>query len=298
VFQAAVDIIRPLAANKRINLQIVVEDHNGIVLGDANRLQQVIWNLLSNAVKFTKEGGTVEARLTRMDEDVQISVTDNGIGIEPGFLPYVFDRFRQADSTSTRRYSGLGLGLAIVRHVVELHGGSVSAASTGKGQGSTFVVRLPLASPKFLSQRTAVSDAKSGQGGGTAQFRKLKGLRVLLVEDDPDTLDMLQFILDQSGAEVISVRSASEALQVLESSHPDALVSDLAMPGQDGYELIGQVRSREPQQGGTIPAIALSAYTRIEDRTRALAAGFQMHVPKPVNPEELVDVVANLMGSR
>jgi PAS domain S-box-containing protein len=297
VFCAAIDIIRPTADAKGIALQAFIDDQGSIVRGDASRLQQVIWNLLSNAVKFTNEAGRVEARLTRFQSEVEISVTDTGIGIDPQFMPYLFERFRQADSTSTRRYGGLGLGLAIVRHVVEMHGGAVSASSAGKGLGSTFKVTFPVASAAQPQQPEGGPPPKSRTPGGRApreERHSLMGVRVLVVEDDPDTLDMLKFVLAGSGAEVITAPSTSEALETLEHWRPDALVSDLAMPDQDGYELIQQVRSRGPEKGGNIPAVALSAYSRAEDRKHALAAGFQVHVPKPVEPAQLIAVVASL----
>jgi PAS domain S-box-containing protein len=297
VFQAAVDVVRPSADTKKIGLSVTIGNPTGMVLGDANRLQQVIWNLLSNAVKFTNEGGRVDARMTRIDDQVEIVVTDTGIGIDPQFLPYIFDRFRQADSTSTRRYGGLGLGLAIVRHVVEMHGGSVSAASPGRGQGSTFKVRFPVsAAAPAVEVETPPEQPKHVEGVAEEEHQKLHGIRVLLVEDDADTLDMLRFILEQYGAEVLTAASTREGLKILDHWQPDALVSDLAMPGQDGYELIRQLRSRGAKRGGNIPAVALSAYTRSEDRQRALSAGFQTHVSKPVDPEELVNVVASLAG--
>jgi PAS domain S-box-containing protein len=302
VFQAAVDVIRPSAEAKRISLRVVIEHTGALVLGDPNRLQQVIWNLLSNAVKFTNEGGSVEARLTCTEARIEISVSDTGIGIEPHFLPYIFDRFRQADSTSTRRYGGVGLGLAIVRHVVEMHGGSVLASSPGTHQGSTFTVTFPLASaarPPRPESRSAEAEAKQPiEGTDMEKHQRLDGLRVLVVEDDPDTLDMLSFILATRGAEVITASSTAEALKGFERSQPDVLVSDLAMPDQDGYDLIKYVRSRGRERGGNIPAVALSAYTRAEDRTRALAAGFQMHVSKPVDPDKLIAVVASLTHQR
>jgi PAS domain S-box-containing protein len=301
VFQSAIEVIRPSAEAKRIELRAVIEDRGSLVLGDANRLQQAIWNLLSNAVKFTNEGGRVEGRLTRTGAQIEISINDTGMGIEPQFLPYVFDRFRQADSTSTRKYGGLGLGLAIVRHVVEMHGGSVSASSPGKGMGSTFRIRFPVASPERLrqQQQSQAREAKLKQLIEPTQSEhchKLDGARVLVVEDDLDTLDMLRFILDKCGAKVITAASTSEALEVLDQWHPHALVSDLAMPDQDGYELISKVRSREPEHGGNIPAVAVTAYARAEDRARALAAGFQMHVAKPIDPDAFIAAVANLTG--
>jgi CheY-like chemotaxis protein/anti-sigma regulatory factor (Ser/Thr protein kinase) len=281
-------------------LQVAIDDRHSTVLGDASRVQQIIWNLLSNAVKFTDAGGRVDARLERIGDRIEISITDTGIGIEPQFLPYVFDRFRQADSTSTRRYGGLGLGLAIVRHLVEVHGGTVSASSPGKGQGSTFKVTLPATSMPRLAEaksRAPKPEPKHPiEGRPAAACQKLNGVRVLLVEDDPETLDMLKFVLAQCQAEVTTATSANEALQVLESSAVNVLVSDLAMPDQDGYDLIREVRARAPERGGNIPAIALSAYTRDEDRMLALAAGFQLHLPKPVDPGDLVAALAKLTG--
>ena len=302
VFRAAIDVIRPSAEAKRIVLRVVIDDRHSVVFGDANRVQQVIWNLLSNAVKFTNEGGCVEARLSRNGGHSEITVTDTGMGIEPQFMPYLFDRFRQADSTSTRKYGGLGLGLAIVRHVVEMHGGTVSASSPGKGQGATFKVRFPIASPETLLQpekRPSKPELKQpAQPNQTDDSQHLGGVRVLVVEDDLDTLEMLRVILQDRGAEVITASSAADALQALDHSRPDALVSDLAMPEQDGYDLINRIRRRAPERGGNIPAVALTAYARAEDRVRALTAGFQMYVPKPVDPSELVAVVANLTHLR
>jgi PAS domain S-box-containing protein len=300
IFHAAVDVIRPGAEAKGIVLSEVVEAPDGVVLGDDNRLRQAIWNLLSNAVKFTNEGGRIEARLGRAEGQVEIAVKDTGIGIEPRFLPHVFDRFRQADASSTRKYGGLGIGLAIVRHIVEMHGGSVSASSPGKRQGATFKIRLPLMSAMRLSRPEEprpeapppeLKERKTSENSG-----RLEGVRVLLVEDDPDTLEMLKFIFDESGAEVIGATSVDEALKALERFRPDALVSDIAMPDRDGYDLIREIRSLEPERGGKIPAVAVTAYARAEDRARVLAAGFQMHIAKPIAPDELIAVVASLTG--
>jgi len=280
---------------------VKVDKGAGMILGDASRLQQVIWNLLSNALKFTNEGGSVTARLSRSGDQIEISVSDTGIGIDPEFLPYIFDRFRQADSTSTRRYGGLGLGLAIVRHVVEMHGGSVSGSSPGKGRGSTFTIIFPAASPEALPQvETEKPESEleePAEHRHRAECQKLDGVHVLVVDDDRDTLELLKFILNKCGATVITAASTAEALGAFERWQPDVLVSDLAMPDQDGYELIGRVRARGPDRGGCIPAVALSAYTRAEDRKRALSAGFRSHVSKPVDPEELVAIVASLAGS-
>jgi len=297
VFQAAVEVILPSADAKRIALHVVTDGRSGIVFGDANRLQQVIWNLLSNAVKFTTEGGRVEAGLSWVDGHIEITVTDTGMGIDPQFMPYIFDRFRQADSTSTRKYSGLGLGLAIVRHVVEMHGGTVDAASPGHGQGATFKVRFPAASAHLTKpeSRPLASGLKQlMQPNQIEGAQDLRGVRVLVVEDDLDTLEMLKAIFQNHGADVITASSADDALTAFEHFVPDVLVSDLAMPEQDGYELIERIRQRGAEWGGDIPAVALTAYARVEDRARALTSGFQVYLPKPVDPHELVAVVAHL----
>jgi PAS domain S-box-containing protein len=299
VFQSAIDVIRPSAQAKRIALVVEVAGRRQTVLGDAGRLQQVIWNLLSNAVKFTSEGGHIEARLDFGAEKAEITITDSGIGIEPQFLPYLFERFRQADSSSTRRYGGLGLGLAIVRNVIEMHGGNVFAASSGKGQGSTFKITLPLmAAAEAPRTKVPVFGSKAVPAAAvTAPAEKVNVLdhvRVLLVEDDPDTLDLLKVVLNNSGADVATAASAQEAIDKFDHWRPDVLVSDLAMPEQDGYELIREVRSRGPEQGGDTPAVALTAYARSEDRRRALTSGFQMHLAKPVAPTELIAALASL----
>jgi PAS domain S-box-containing protein len=300
IFHAAVDVVRPSAEAKGIALNEVVDAPDGVVFGDANRLQQALWNLLSNAVKFTKEGGRIEARLWRAEEQVEIAVKDTGIGIEPRFLPHVFDRFRQADASSTREFGGLGIGLSIVRHIIEMHGGGVSASSPGKGRGATFMIRLPLISPLLQARpegpRAEAPPPPPVERKSSENSHRLNGVRVLLVEDNPDTLDMLKFIFDESGAEVIAAISVDEALDALERFRPDALVSDIAMPDRDGYDLISEIRSREPERGGKIPAVAVTAYARAEDRVRVLAAGFQMHIAKPIDPDELIAVVASLTG--
>ena len=300
VFKAAVDVVRPSAEVKGVALCAMIDAREGVVFGDGGRLQQAIWNLLSNAVKFTNEGGRIEARLGRAENQIDITVSDTGIGIDPQFLPHVFERFRQADSAYTRKYGGLGLGLAIVRHIVEMHGGVVSALSPGRGRGATFKILLPIVSPSRLPLQDSPHlepDAPQIQlRKGSAEFKRLDGVRVMLVEDNPDTLDMLKFVFDECGAEVIATDSVGGALEALERFSPDALVSDLAMPDQDGYDLIRHVRLREPERGGNIPAVAVTAYASAEDRVRALAAGFHMHVAKPIDPEELIAVVASLTG--
>jgi CheY-like chemotaxis protein len=298
VFQAALEVVRPSAEAKRMSLGVSVDDHGSVVFGDAVRLQQVIWNLLSNAVKFTNAGGHVDARLRCTNDQCEISISDTGVGIEPQFLPYVFERFRQADNTSTRRYGGLGLGLAIVRHLVELHGGRVSASSPGPNQGSTFTVTLPLGSPLRLPEmanRPAESESRPTAPSSVAENgARLDRIRVLIVDDDSDTLEMLHYVLRERGASVMTAPSASTAMKTMEQWRPDVVVCDIAMPDQDGYELIAELRSLNAERGGNVPAVALTAYARPEDRAQALAAGFQMHVAKPVDPDELIAVLASL----
>jgi CheY-like chemotaxis protein len=264
------------------------------VLGDADRLQQVVWNLLSNAIKFTPGDGAVEVRLRQNGGSAEVRVSDTGAGIRPDFLPYVFDRFRQAESTITRSHGGLGLGLSIVRHLVELHGGTVAVQSAGEGQGATFSVLLPVR--PALAEAPALVEAKEAEASPWGRTELLRGVSVLVVEDEEDTRELLITALEQCGAEVIAVSSAAEALERLDERPPDVLVSDLAMPGEDGYALIRKVRARPAERGGRVPAAALTAYARAEDRVRSLAAGFQMHVPKPIDPADLVSMVAALAG--
>ena len=298
VFQTTVDVIRPSAEVKGVALTAVIDVHGDVVFGDTSRLQQAIWNLLSNAVKFTNEGGRIEARLRRVGNEVEITVSDTGIGIEPQFLPYVFERFRQADSTSTRKYSGLGLGLALAHHIIELHGAASrlqAPADQGRHSGSDY---LWLWHRDRRNWEAGIWNLRRHRQGGERgkECQRLDGVRILLVEDNPDTLDMLKTIFDECGAEVITAASAIQALEALERFRPDALVSDIAMPNQDGYDLIWQVRSRGPEQGGKIPAVAVTAYATAEDRVRVLASGFQAHVSKPIDPGELIATVASLTG--
>jgi PAS domain S-box-containing protein len=300
VINAAIDAVRPAAEAKKLELRTHLDPSASLVSGDPDRLQQVIWNLLANAVKFTPSGGQVEVRLERADPHAQISVRDTGSGISPDFLPHVFDRFRQADSSSTRPYGGLGLGLSIVRHLVELQGGAVTAASDGVGRGATFTVHLPLRAvrdvqPQLPSESSSPSAVVKDKPL-YSRFPRLDHLQVLVVDDEADARELLMAVLEQCGAEAIAVASAAEALEALQRWRPDVLVSDIGMPQEDGYVLIGKVRALVPEQGGRIPAIALTAYARAEDRTRALAAGFQTHVPKPVEPAELAFVIASLAG--
>ena len=292
IISAAVESVRPAADAKNILLKVELEPLPGPLLGDAFRLQQVAWNLLSNAVKFTPDGGRVEVRLRNVDSRVEVTVEDTGQGIDPDFLPHVFDRFRQADGTTTRRHGGLGL--AIARHLVELHGGSIRADSPGEGRGASFSVSLPL-----LNAPAARYDDEHGRGdGGSAPLRggALEGLRVLVVDDETDTRELIAFALIASGAEVKTAASVGEALATLKEWEPDVLVSDIGMPEVDGYDFIREVRRREAESGGRLPAIALTAYAGVEDRRRAISAGFQTHLSKPLEPSQLVLVVATLAG--
>jgi PAS domain S-box-containing protein len=303
IFQAVVDVVRPSAEMKGVALNVMRDLRGEVVLGDARRLRQAIWNLLSNAVKFSNEGGRVEARLARAGNQVEITVSDTGVGIDPQFLPHVFERFRQADGALTREHGGLGLGLAIARHIVELHGGDISASSPGKGQGATFKIRLPLTSATSAQltpsaeERRQEPDAKHEMRRKAPEERqRLDGVRILLMEDDPDTLEMLRSIFDERGAEVITAASIPEALDALERRDPNALILDITSPDKDGYELIRQVRERDAEQGGKIPAIAVTARATAEDRVRALSSGFQMHMARPIDPDEMIAVVASLVG--
>jgi PAS domain S-box-containing protein len=295
VVAQAVDSARPTAAAKSVDLRLGLLGGEHPVLGDASRLQQVVWNLLSNAIKFTPKGGRVEVRLERADQHAQITVGDSGQGIAPEFLPYVFDRFRQADSTLTREHGGLGLGLAIVRHLVDMHGGTVMAESDGEGRGATFVVRLPLSDTTPANRRRA-SDA---EGQVPARFDcppGVSGARVLAVDDECDSLEIVAAVLRRCGAEVRTAPSSAAALEELARWGPDVIVSDISMPGEDGYALIRKVRALDPEAGGRVPAIALTAYARAEDRALALSSGYQVHIPKPVDPSELLAAVSSLVA--
>ncbi|MEH2247686.1 hybrid sensor histidine kinase/response regulator [Nostoc sp.] len=279
------------AETKLIQVNTVFEPQVGQVIGDSTRLQQVVWNLLSNAVKFTPKGGTVEVRLAQADGYAQIIVSDTGKGISAEFLPYVFDYFRQADSTSTRNFGGLGLGLAIVRNIIEMHGGIVKADSHGEGKGAIFTVSLPL----LPDDNPSLTDEQNYPEFLATNSLPLTGVRVLVVDDDADSRDFITFVLEQDGAFVIAVSSAFEGLQTLAEVKPDVLVSDIGMPDMDGYMLIHQVITWTPEQGGQIPAIALTAFARNDDQQKALKAGFQIHLPKPLNPKELIAAIAKLI---
>jgi PAS domain S-box-containing protein len=294
--ESAIAAVEPAAEARGVRIVKIMDTGAVSVPGDPVRLQQVVWNLLSNAVKFTPRGGKVQVHLERVNSHIEIAVTDTGQGILPEFLPYVFDRFRQADQTVSRQHGGMGLGLAIVKHLVEMHGGSVSAASGGKDQGATFVVRLPV-SPVYHFDE---AEGRIHPGAQHVlmpldQSDRLDEMKILVVDDEQDTRDLLKAALSECGAAVMSAASAEEGFQSLINNQPDVLISDIGMPSQDGYEFIRRVRSLPAEQGGKVPAVALTAYARIEDRLKALRAGFEMHVPKPVELTELVAVILSLV---
>ena len=298
VVEAAVDVIRPAAEAKNVRLQVLLDPDAGILNGDAERLQQVVWNLLSNAVKFTPKDGRVYIRMQREDSHVEIVVADTGAGIAPAFLPHVFQPFRQQDATATRAHGGLGLGLAIVKHLVELHGGSIEARSDGVGKGATFVVRLPV-SPLRSASLPPPATPVSRRGDTHALLQcppELEGLRVLVCEDEPDARELLESILTGCKATVTLAGSVTEALDRFSENIPDVIISDIGMPEASGYDLIRRIRALPADKGGRVPAVALTAYASMADRTRALMEGFQNHVAKPTEPQELVAAVAALAG--
>lgn len=292
---AAVEAVRPAAEAKGVRVQKVIDTGLISIPGDPVRLQQVIWNLLSNAIKFTPRGGRVQIRSERVNSHLEIVVSDTGQGISPDFLPHVFDRFRQADQKTSRQHGGMGLGLAIVRHLVELHGGNVSATSDGEGQGATFTVRLPI-SPIYQVDPSGarVHPAARDLLPPNDTTERLDGLRILIVDDEPDTRDLLRQGLEYCGANVRLAGSAAEAVDAIVAEVPDIMISDIGMPGIDGYDLIRQIRELPADAGGKVAAVALTAYTRVEDRLQALRAGYDMHVPKPVELAELVAVAASV----
>jgi PAS domain S-box-containing protein len=294
-----VETVRPAAEAKEIFIQTVLDPRAGQVRGDPNRLQQVAWNLLSNAVKFTPKGGKIQVSLERVSSHIEMTVADTGQGIEPEFLPFAFDRFRQFDGSTTREHSGLGLGLSLVKQLIDLHGGQVSVSSPGRDQGATFVVKLPLSIIHGADEPEQIHPAMSVEDKDPRVLSEqldLHQVKVLAVDDDPDSLALLRRVLEERGARVITASSAAEALELLEVERPDVLLSDIGMPGMDGYELIRRVRSLAPEAGGRVPAAALTAFARPEDRTRALLAGYQMHATKPIRPAELMALVASLAG--
>lgn len=289
IVHLAHDAVEPTARAKKVQMSIDVEPGAYVVLGDAGRLQQIVWNLLNNAVKFTPENGLIRLEL-RSNPRVSLTVADTGRGIDGATLPFIFDRFRQAEGSMTRRVGGLGLGLAIVKHLVELHGGAVRASSPGEGQGATFVVELEHAREGRSSARERVASRPSATEG------ELLGVHVLVVDDDDDSREMLEQLLVGAGAQLRTANSAKAALLALDEDVPDILVSDIGMPGEDGLSLIKRIRLRGPTEGGVVPAVALTAYARGEDRAAALRAGFNSHVSKPVDPSEVIAVIASACG--
>jgi PAS domain S-box-containing protein len=293
VLEAALDAVRPTAEAKGLRLQPLIDPNAGPLNGDPDRLQQIVWNLLMNAIKFTPKGGRIQVTLQRVNSHLEIVVSDTGVGINRELLPFIFDRFRQGDSGSTRVQGGLGIGLALVRHLTELHGGTVTGESAGEGQGATFRVNLPLAAASVEApgvHPTALAPMPPYRGPS------LRGLRVLVVDDDPDALELIATILRRAEADAMPCSSPREALALLHSWKPHVLLSDIEMPGEDGYSLIRKVRALSEAEESKIPAVALTAYGRPEDRVRSLSAGYSMHVPKPVDPVELGVIVANLAG--
>ena len=297
IIEAAIESVRPTAEAKGVKVKALFKPQVDLVSGDADRLQQVVWNLLSNAVKFTSSGGSVEVRLRRNNSHLEIVVADTGEGINPDFLPHVFERFRQADGSTTRSHGGLGLGLAIVRHLIELHGGIVRAESDGAGKGATFIVRIPLLITEEKKLETETRRVPAFDPGQSESSVSLNDLRILIVDDEEDARELVSTMLARAGAVVQAASSAGEALTLIESWKPEVLIADIGMQGEDGYDLIRKVRALPEDQGGNIPAIALTAYARIEDRKRALSSGFQVHLAKPVDRTQLAVAVSNLVSA-
>ena len=296
IVESVLESVRPSADGKGIRLRKTIDPNAGPVFGDPNRLQQIVWNLVNNAVKFTPKGGKVDVLLQRVNSHVEITVHDSGIGIAPAFLPHLFERFRQADSSTTRKYGGLGLGLSIVKQLVELHGGTVSASSPGTDQGATFVVSLPFRAV-HESDPSSRAHPKSGHPSSRESAEvSLAGLTVLVIDDEVDARELVQSLLCDVGAEAIIAGSADEGLELLKARRPHVIVSDIGMPDRDGYQFMRDVRALTPEQGGRTPAIALTAFARSEDRTRAMLAGYQVHVSKPIEPDELVATIKSLAG--
>jgi PAS domain S-box-containing protein len=295
VVHNAVATVQPAADAKHVRLQIIVDPRVGPVSGDPDRLQQVVWNLVSNAVKFTPKAGRVQVRVQQVNSHVEVEVSDTGIGIEPAFLPYVFERFRQADAGTTRKTGGLGLGLSIVRHIVEMHGGSVRVASEGEERGATFTVSLPLMIVHTDGVREPREHPRTEKLTPLARLKNLEGVRVLALDDEEDALGLLRVVLESAGAEVTTLRSPLDALDRVAEVQPDVMIVDLGMPDIDGFEFIRRIRAADHPAVRDIPAAALTAFARSDDRTKALESGFEMHLSKPVDPGELVASVATLM---
>jgi signal transduction histidine kinase/DNA-binding response OmpR family regulator len=299
VIESAIDAVRPSFEAKHIRFKTLMGHKGCLVSGDANRLQQIFWNLFSNAVKFTPEGGTVRVEVKEKKEHVRVAITDSGSGITPEFLPYIFDRFRQADGSTTRMHGGLGLGLSIVKHLVQLHGGTVEVTSEGRDKGSTFIVTLPLiANDSSLARQERVASDAAGNGVAPGFLKVLKGLRVLVVDDEADSRDLVSEILTRYGSEVYCCESAAAGMKAFKSWKPDLLVSDIGMPVEDGYSLIKKLRNLKSKRAREMPAVALTAYATKEDQARTLSSGFQMHVAKPIDPEILVRSIAKAMGHK
>jgi len=298
IVRAAFDTVRPAAEAKRIRVDLLLDPAAGPVVGDQDRLQQVAWNLLANAIKFTPRAGHVQARLELVNSSVRLTVEDNGPGIAPEFLPHVFERFRQGDASSTRPHGGLGLGLAIVRHMVELHGGTVDAANRVDGTGAIFRLTLPRPALFGSDRARAPIERRLEEGFVVASTAELAGTTVLAVDDDEDARGLLRFVLERCGAVVLTASSSEEAMALLRKHHPHVLLADVEMPGEDGYTLITRVRALPREEGGDIPAAALTASVSAQDRLNALHAGFQYHVAKPVAPTELAAVVSALRRLR
>ena len=294
IIDDAVATVQPAADAKSVRLQTIVDPRVGPVSGDPGRLQQVVWNLVTNAVKFTPKRGRVQVRLERVNSHVEVVVSDTGIGISPDFLPHVFERFRQAEAATTRKAGGLGLGLAIVRHIVEMHGGTVEASSAGEGQGATFRVRLPLMIVHPEAVETRREHPRTERREALTALGDLTGIHVVAIDDEEDALNLLRVVLETAGAEVTTLNSAAVALERIAEMEPDVLVVDLGMPEMDGFEFITRVRRLAAKDIRRTPAAALTAFARSEDRTKALRSGFEMHLAKPIDPGELVASVATL----
>jgi len=295
VINNSIDAVSQSAVAKNIRIQPMLDTGIGLVRGDPNRLQQVLWNLLSNAIKFTPKDGRVQVVLERVNSHVEICIEDTGIGIRPDFLPYVFDRFRQADSGTTRRHGGLGLGLSIVKNLVELHGGTVRVKSPGENQGSTFIVSLPISYVRGSARETTARPGGFGDVAEAIELPELRNIRVLIIDDEADGRTLVAHILQDRGASPVCISSAEEALEALGREHFDVLLSDIGMPNMDGYQLIREVRRLDKSRTKPIPAIAITAYARPEDRQRSLLAGFHMHLSKPIEPRELIASIAGLL---
>ena len=293
--EAAVDSARPAIEAKGLRLSVVLGDQ-GVLAGDPTRIQQVVWNLLTNATKFTPRGGSIRVVLRRDASHLELAVSDSGQGIDPAFLPHVFERFKQADASTTKRHGGLGLGLAITKSLVEMHGGTIAVASEGLERGATFVVRFPVAAVHQGSSGSTPTPRRAGALSGMRfdMPEALRGLRVLTVDDEPDAREIVSAVLAACGSIVVAAASVDDAMIAFERERPDVVLSDIGMPDADGYELIRRIRSRTRGEGGATPAACLTGYASAEDRRRALLAGFTMHVGKPIDPEELVAVVASL----